>query len=217
MKDGDLRRRYDAQFRWEEGMLVYRHRQRGLPVEVSEAERDRAIERFVRATHTVTRAGIATFMVSAIAFNVVVPGAFERVELIVAAMVSSGILFAGAMRWAWSMPTQGWRTRDPVGERLGRTGALVMMVEHLSWPRIVAGIIATLVLVPVMATVGSSDAMAWPPHTAGQWVAALLIGVTLPLSLAMAAVKWALHERARLRRRGAKAIEEARRSGDGAG
>ena len=60
MAHNDLRGRYAAQFRVEEGMLVYRHRRRGAPVEVSEAERDRAIERFVSAARMVTWTALAT-------------------------------------------------------------------------------------------------------------------------------------------------------------
>ncbi|WP_324806995.1 hypothetical protein SH584_10760 [Sphingomonas sp. LY29] len=211
MTDENLRLLYDAQFRWEEGMLVYRHRRRGVPVEVSDSERQRAIDRFVRTTRNTKRAALATFVLGGAAINLIIPGAFGKVVLLVASLASFGLLYAAALRWAWNMPTQGWSNRKQVGERLGRTGAFIMLVERTTWPRIIIGLVATIVLIPIMAGIGPSAGLSWPPSTVGQWVAAILVGISLPLSLATAAVKWAVTERDRLRLRGRTAIRDARR------
>ena len=119
------------------------------------------------------------------------------------------------MRWAWNMPSQGWRQREPVGESLGRGGALIMLTERVTWPQVAAGIFAPLAIAPLMTKIVAADMMVWPPRSAAQWALAALIGAMLASGLLFAALKWALHERARLRRRNATAIEAARRVGDG--
>ena len=214
MRHNDLRGRYAAQFRVEEGMLVYRHRRRGAPVGVSEAERDRAIERFVSAARMVKWAALAMLVVGVMALSVTFPGALGGPPWILFAVASSAIFTVGALRWAWDMPTQGWRGREPVGEPLGKAGALIMLTEQVTWLQVAAGIIVPLAVAPLLAKIAAVDRLAWPPRSAEHWAVALLVGAMLASGLLFAALKWALHERARLRQRGRTAIEEARRVSD---
>lgn len=215
MAHNDLRGRYAAQFRVEEGMLVYRHRRRGAPVEVSEAERDRAIERFVSAARMVTWTALATLVVGVTAFSLILPTAIGGPLWIFVAVASSAIFMLGALRWAWNMPTQGWREREPVGEPLGQAGALIMLTEQVTWLQVAAGIVVPLAVAPMMAKIAAVDLLAWPPRSAEHWAVALLVATMLASGLLFATLKWALHERTRLRQRGRTAIEEARRVGDG--
>lgn len=215
MRHNDLRGRYAAQFRVEEGMLVYRHRRRGAPVEVSEAERDRAIERFVSAAHMVKATALAILVAGVMAFSVMFPGALGGPPWILFAVACSAVFASGAMRWAWDMPTQGWRKREPVGEPLGQAGALIMLTEQVTWLQVAAGIIVPLAVAPLLAKIAAVDLFAWPPRSTEHWAVVLLVGTMLASGLLFATLKWALHERTRLRQRGRTAIEDARRVGDG--
>ena len=215
MRHNDLRGRYAAQFRVEEGMLVYRHRRRGAPVEVSEAERDRAIERFVAAARMVKWTALATLLAGVMALTIALPAAFNSPWWIMGAVGASAIFASGAMRWAWNMPTQRWREREPVGEPLGQAGALIMLTEQVTWLQVAAGIIVPLAVAPLLAKIAAVDLFAWPPRSPQQLALMLLIGAMFASGLLFATLKWALHERARLRERGRTAIEEARRVGDG--
>jgi len=50
---------FEKQFRWEVDRWVFRFRQRGTPVEVTELERDRLIARHVQRSRIMTRAWFA--------------------------------------------------------------------------------------------------------------------------------------------------------------
>ena len=111
-------------------MIVFRYRQRGLPVEVSAAERNRAVERFASLIRTAGRTIAATTISGLLAVNWLMPRAFGAVPLIVGVYLGIVATWAMMARWAWDQPTRGWRGRTPVGEPLGWVGAWLMRLEQ---------------------------------------------------------------------------------------
>src|ERR1044071_9412634 len=54
----------ESQFRWEVDRWVFRYRQRGTPVEVTEWERDRLVARHIERTKSVTRAWFGGILIA---------------------------------------------------------------------------------------------------------------------------------------------------------
>ena len=199
MRQADFRKQYDLQFRWEEGRLVYRHKRRGVPVEVLPAERERALERFERLYNRVVNGWMAVTIFLIGAFVVAMPERFRSGPYLIAVMASSGISLGLLGEWAWNEPTRHWRSRRPIGEPLGRPGALVIMTEKLKWREVIIGIIGPpLIALPMVASPRSD---VWPPSSLFQWLVLLLIAGVFVLGLLIGLIKLALHERDRLRSR----------------
>jgi hypothetical protein len=127
------------------------------------------------------------------------PEHFLSGPYLIAIMASSGISLGLLGEWAWNEPTLHWRSRRPIGEPLGRPGALVMMTEKLKWREVMIGIIGPpLIALPVVASPRSD---VWPPSSLFQWSVLVLIAGVFLLGLLIGLIKLALHERDRLRSR----------------
>lgn len=212
MRQDDFRKQYDLQFRWEEGRLVYRHKRRGVPVEVLPAERERALDRYERLYNRVVNGWLAVTIFLICSFVLMMPESFRRGPYLIAIMVSSGISLGLLHEWAWNEPTRHWRSRRPIGEPLRRPGALVMMTEKLKWREVVVGIIGPpLIALPV---VGSPRSDVWPPNNLFQWAVLVLIAGVFVFGMLIGLIKFALHERDRLRAR-RRNLDDARRLFDG--
>ena len=133
---------FENQFRWEVDRWVFRFRQRGTPVEVTELERDRLVARHIQRTKTVTRAWIG---------GVLVAGALTapllRFDQIAPYIVPFYFALAVALRfvlayWADQAVTLHLRERLPIGERLGLIGMWMMRAEITPWPQLLLGCVA---------------------------------------------------------------------------
>ena len=209
MRQDDFRKQYDLQFRWEEDRLVYRHKRRGVPIEVLPAERERALERFERLYNRVVIWWSGTTMFLIGGFVAIMPESFRSAPYLIAIMGASGVSLGLLSQWAWNEPTRHWRSRRPIGEPLGRPGALVMMTEKLKWREVAVGIIGPpLIALPL---VGSPRSDIWPPSSLFQWSVLALIAGVFMLGLLIGLIKFALHERDRLRARRRQNLDDARR------
>ena len=134
---------FESQFRWEVDRWVFRFRQRGTPVEVTELERDRLVARHIQRTKTVTRAWIG---------GVLAAGALTaplfRFDQIAPYIVPLYFALAVKLRfvlayWADQAVTLHLRERLPIGEKLGLFGMWMMRTEVTPWPQLLLGCVAT--------------------------------------------------------------------------
>ena len=133
---------FENQFRWEVDRWVFRFRQRGTPVEVTELERDRLVARHIQRTKTVTRAWIG---------GVLAAGALTapllRFDQIAPYIVPLYFALAVMLRfvlayWADQAVTLHLRERLPIGEKLGLFGMWMMRAEVTPWPQLLLGSVA---------------------------------------------------------------------------
>lgn len=142
-------RPFESQFRWEVDRWVFRFRQRGTPVEVTELERDRLVARHIQRSRTSTRAWFAGIF--AVCFLSAFAMPYVPASWMAAGYFGSAILLGFALRyWADQAVTLPLRRRLPVGEKLGFLGAWMMRAEVTSWPQLLlgfAGVIPASILV----------------------------------------------------------------------
>ena len=208
MRQQDFRKQYDLQFRWEEDRLVYRHKRRGAPIEVTPAERERALDRYDRLKSRIVNCWFGATVVVICGYLAIMPAAFRAGPYLVGIMGASGVSLGLLLEWAWNEPTRSWRRRRPIGEPLGRAGAMIMMIEKLSWRDVLIGIIGPpLIALPMVASPRSDI---WPPRGLFQWSVVTLIAGVILLGLLTALIKLGLHERRRLRERRRRRFAEAR-------
>lgn len=130
---------FEKQFRWEVDRWVFRFRQRGTPVEVTEIERDRLVARHIHRTKTVTRAWIGGVLaagaltVPLLRFDQIAP---YIVPLYFALAVTLRFVLA---YWADQAVTLHLRERLPIGEKLGLFGTWMMRAEVTPWPQLLLG------------------------------------------------------------------------------
>ena len=195
-------RHFELQFQWEDDRLVFRHRQRGLPVEVTEAERDRLVERYKARS----KMGMRILLTTLIGVSLVI--GFLSPLVPTADYLGFG-LFGGVFlsilllhRWAFDGTTAHLRDRRPIGEPLGAAGGFIRSVGGMPTRHLVFGMAyfaLCVVLIPAMSPGKRPD-----PLTL---LVLAIAGGSLLLSLI---VKWALYERRRLRGRAAGSLDRAR-------
>ena len=130
---------FESQFRWEVDRWVFRFRQRGTPVEITELERDRLVARHVQRTKTVTRAWIVGVLIAG-----VLTAPLLRFEQVAPYIVPLYFALAVTLRfvlayWADQAVTLHLRERLPIGEKLGLFGMWMMRAEVTPWPQILLG------------------------------------------------------------------------------
>ena len=133
---------FEKQFRWEVDRWVFRFRQRGTPVEVTELERDRLLARHIQRTKTMTHAWIGGVLVAGaltaplLRFDQVAP---FIVPLYFGLAVTLRFVLA---YWADQAVTLHLRERLPIGEKLGLFGMWMMRAEVTPWPQLLLGCVA---------------------------------------------------------------------------
>ena len=85
---------------------MFRYRQRGVPVEVSPAERDRAIEHFTSLNRTAGWIAAGSAIAGHYATVRFFPQALDSIPIVVALYVSVAISASLMMRRAWNEPTR---------------------------------------------------------------------------------------------------------------
>ena len=133
---------FESQFRWEVDRWVFRFRQRGTPVEVTELERDRLVARHIQRTKTVTRAWIGGILIA----GTLTPPLL-RFEQIAPYIVPLYFALAVTLRfvlgyWADQAVTLHLRERLPIGEKLSLFGMWIMRAEVTPWPQLWLGSVA---------------------------------------------------------------------------
>lgn len=199
MRNHRRRRQFAAQFRDEEGILVFRYRQRGRPIEVSAAERDRAIARFVDLNRIAGWVVGTTVLLVFVASNLLLPRATIPAPMVIAAYAAIIGCWVALSHRAWNSATSGWRDRRRIGERLGWFGAMLMRIEQHRWRDLVAGAAVPMALFAMLAD-----------GTGPMWTI-LASGAASLVTLAALALKLALSERRRFRERKRSELSRARR------
>ena len=195
---------FEAQFRWEVDRWVFRYRQRGTPVEVSELERDHLIAVHKARLATAARLSIATMIAMAFIAGL----GLQRVtgtKVMAAAYFGSVVMITlGLNHWATQAVTLHLRKRRPVGEKLGFLGAWMMRVEAMTWSEVVAGSLAAPLCVLVGAAVDEGYPIRYRLATYG--LGAFAAGIMALVVVVKLMVDW----RERRRRAWRKELDEAR-------
>ena len=196
---------FQKQFRWEVDRWVFRFRQRGTPVEVTELERDRLIARHVERSRIITRAWLAG--VFAACFVVGIALRFEdRKNLIMACYFGMAVVLAlGLHYWADQAVTLHLRKRLPIGEKLGFLGAWMMRAEVTPWPRLLLGYATILPAAYLI--------LGLPADQFGKgerWVSGAVVLLVAVMLTFMVAIKLLVDWRERRRTAWRQALDEAR-------
>ncbi|MEO7635732.1 MAG: hypothetical protein ABIS38_08825 [Sphingomicrobium sp.] len=195
-------RKFELQFQWEVDRLVFRHRQRGLPIEVTEEERDRLVERYAARLKLAQQALFAGLLGGAMLVGLLskfVPDGVYVGFALYGAMIVSLITID---RWCFDGTTATLRRRKPIGEPLGTTGAFV---------RTIAGIAARdlWMALAYAAVLGVLVSASFGGEPTEYWTIAIFVFVVIVL-IVMLILKGALHERDRLRKSQSRLIERSR-------
>lgn len=186
---------FGAQFRWEEGDLVFRYRQRGEPIRVSPAERDRALRRYLQLKKRVEMAFILAVLLAGVVPLVLDPSSEVGPILLGGMAISLVTCLMLLQRWAWDAPTLAWRGRRSSGLPLAGSGGLLMQIERMSW-RLIGWSWAYLLVLGLAWSLVDLD-KAFGGWTVAWWLLAVVGGWLLIAT----ALKVALSERQRLRRK----------------
>ena len=195
-------RHFAAQFQWEVDRLVFRHRQRGDPVEVEEEERDRLIERFQARSKLAGRGTFIAIAGGAFFYNGFATWVKNPLLLLVPMYGGLMITVFLLRRWAFDGTTEHLRKRTVIGERLGVAGGYLRAIAAVPARRIWGSLLYLLVV-------------AWFSGHAffgedGGTAAMVIFGFTGAGLLLALLAKGALASRDRLRRRNAELVDRAR-------
>lgn len=132
---------FARQFRYEEGRLVFRHRERGAPISVLEQEAE-ALRRAHDARRAAGNRAIGYLML--VSILTILTGIYYAGSPMLAwlpypyflepiiAIVGLGVGMFVVDRWCYDV-TRSLRRRPPIGTELGRSGALARRMEDLPW------------------------------------------------------------------------------------
>ena len=199
---------FDLQFQWEVDRIVFRHRQRGVPVEVTATERDFYQSLYSKRLRLLGRI-LSNTMLGCAALTIV--GLFSlrigsAAYLPLVMIIGLIIVTPFADRWSFDETTRTLRDRPAIGEPLGRAGRLLRPLSQVP-ARKLWGSLAYLLFVTALVSpmILKFDATGW----------FLLVVCALVFLLFAAAllVKGAQAERNRLQRESGKLIGRARRLG----
>lgn len=201
-------RPFDLQFQWEVDRIVFRHRQSGVPVEVSAAERD-----FYQAVYAKRLGLLGRIMINSMLgcaaltivglFGLCIgPAAYFPLVLIIGMI----IVIPFADRWSFNGTTKTLRDRPAIGEPLGRAGQNLRWLSKLPARELWGSLAYLLVISALLSpTIMKFDSTGWFPLAVCGFLALLFVIALL--------AKGAQHERNRLRRESGKLIDRARRLG----
>ena len=195
---------FDAQFRWEVDRWVFRYRQRGTPVEVSELEREHLIAVHRRRLATAARLSIVTMFAMALLAGMGLQRLMGTPFMAVAYFGSVLMVTLGLNYWATQAVTLHLQKRRPVGVKLGFLGAWMMRVEAMTWGEVIAGCLAAPLCVLIGATVDEGYSLGYRFATYG--LAAFAAGIMTLVVAVKLMVDW----RERRRRAWRKDLDEAR-------
>jgi hypothetical protein len=193
-------RKFEQQFQWEVDRLVFRHRHGGDPIEVTQEERDRLVERH-RWRMGVANKVLAVVILSSVLVIMIWPTKMHFVPVLSGVAV---ICWMPALNWwAYSDVTAGLRQRTPIGLRLGFGGRVARQAQALRWRDLLGGS-AYLVVVSVL----TANALLTDRAQRLAFIALdLVIGALFAWMMLM---KWAQRERDRLHDEKIDAIHRAR-------
>lgn len=194
-----------AQFREEEGLLVFRANQRGFPVEVAPLERDRALQLYCFYSLWVQGFIMAVIMLAGIgAFLAyrVLPVAIVPIGLVAAASVIG--LSIAAEHEARRRATAAFRDRLPIGLAQGWLAGKVMITEKYDWGTVMIWWLILPLLLGMAFPMGTAlveETMAAPIQPLGLIVVRLLAGSSALAVVGFTLLKVALGIRTRHRAR----------------
>lgn len=194
-------RKFELQFQWEVGRLVFRHRQRGVPVEVTEDERDRLVERYAAQLKLAQGAMMAGLIGGAMVMAVLIKLVPDT--LYVGFGIYGGMIVAlvGIDRWSFDGTTATLRQRKPIGEPLGAAGGFVRTLSAMKTRDLWLALAYTAVLGVMFSATFAGD-------PAEYFTLAIFVFAAVMLLL-MLVLKGALHQRDRLRDERSHLIERA--------
>jgi cytochrome c biogenesis protein CcdA len=195
---------FEAQFRWEVDRWVFRYRQRGTPVEVTELERERLIAVHRARLATAARLTIVTMFAIAFTAGLGLQNVVGTKLMALAYFGSVLMITLGLNYWATQAVTLHLQKRRPVGEKLGFLGAWMMRVEAMTWGEVIAGCFAAPLCVLIGATMNEGLSVAYRLS-----VYALAAFAVLIMTLVVV-VKLMVDWRERRRRSWRKELDEVR-------
>ena len=199
-------RAFEKQFKWEVDRWVFRHNHRGDPIEVTAEERDRII-----ALHRARQSSGSRVLCGVPLASLLLLGWKHLLIAWSIVLVSMLIGIPAFIIWARYDCEKQIRGKPLLGMPLKPVGRLARDAEEFTWLEVL-GSLAVIVLLILFAL--------WirtiPSYAQDQFLTVGMFLLIAPAFLfigAMAAAKWAQHERTRLHDEQMEAIQRARRLG----